>query len=71
MSRIFIKPSHPEMKVRKPVNGHLAVDGEWVNQDSYWLRRINDGDVVVAEAEPEATPPGAGTGKPVAARLVK
>jgi hypothetical protein len=61
--RIYIKPvPQPEgqqpLKVRKPVNGHLAVDGEWVNRDSYWLRRLNDGDVVEAEApaEPEPAP---------------
>jgi len=54
--RIYIKPTpQPEgaepLKVRKPVNGHLAADGEWVNRESYWLRRLNDGDVV------QATPP--------------
>ncbi len=58
IGRIFIKPATlPEgepMKVRKPVNGHLALDGEWVNPESYWQRRLNDGDVVVAE--PSAAP---------------
>lgn len=48
MSRIFVKPA-PDKKVRKPVNGHLKAEGEWVNPESYWLRRINDGDVVQDE----------------------
>lgn len=67
--RIFIKPTpQPEgqsaLKVRKPVNGHLAADGEWVNRESYWLRRISDGDVVIAEPPVEAAPavPGAEAG---------
>lgn len=70
MTRIFIKPAPlpkpekgeeplPPRKVRKPVNGHLATEGEWVNPESYWLRRITDGDVVqdknaVETPEPEA-----------------
>jgi hypothetical protein len=68
--RLFIKPTpqpagQPPLKVRKPVNGHLAAGGEWVNAESYWLRRIADGDVVVdteavestAEAAPDAIKP--------------
>lgn len=57
MSRIFVKPTPrpepkkgeealPPRKVRKPVNGHLKAEGEWVNPESYWLRRISDDDVV-------------------------
>lgn len=49
MDRIFVKPATPDRKVRKPVNGYLAFDGEEVNAESYWLRRIADGDVVEAE----------------------
>lgn len=57
--RIFIKPApqaegQPPLKVRKPVNGHLAEQGETVNLDSYWQRRLNDGDVVEAEEPVEA-----------------
>lgn len=51
MERIFVKPASPDLKVRKPVNGYLAAQGEEVNAEGYWLRRIADGDVV------EATPP--------------
>lgn len=45
MDQIFVKPA-PDLKVRKPVNGYLAPDGEWVNRETYWLRRLADGDVV-------------------------
>ena len=65
--RIFIKPApqpegQPPLKVRKPVNGHLAEQGESVNLDSYWQRRLTDGDVVEAEEPAEApaeVPPAA------------
>jgi hypothetical protein len=64
--RFYIKPApQPDgqdpLKVRKPVNGHLATEGEWVNAESYWLRRLNDGDVVAAEppAEKPVVPPAA------------
>lgn len=59
MDRIFIKPAAPGLKVRKPVNGYLAFDGEEVNADSYWLRRIADGDVVEADRPADATAPQA------------
>lgn len=48
----FVKPGAlPDgtpLRVRKPVGGYLAEDGELVRMDSHWLRRKNDGDVVVA-----------------------
>lgn len=66
MDRIFIKPATPDLKVRKPVNGHLAAEGEEVNAESYWLRRLADGDVVKAEP-PVDTP----TELPAKARLAK
>lgn len=61
--RVFIKPAaqpagQPPLKVRKPVGGHLPEGGDWVNLDSYWQRRINDGDVVV---DTTATPEGEAT----------
>ena len=66
--RIFIKPApqpegQPALKVRKPVNGHLAEQGETVNMDSYWQRRLTDGDVVEAE-EPAEVPAKPRSGKP-------
>lgn len=54
--RIYIKPAVDHgvaRKVRKPVGGHLAEAGEWVNPESYWTRRITDGDVYETE-EPQA-----------------
>lgn len=59
--RVFIKPApqpagQPPLKVRKPIGGHLPEAGDWVNLDSYWRRRIKDGDVVV---DANATPEGA------------
>lgn len=68
MSRIFVKPApqpkqlkgEPELpprKVRKPANGHLKAEGEWVNPESYWLRRIKDGDVVQVVDAVEPTEP--------------
>jgi len=57
MDRIFIKPAKPELKVRKPVNGYLAAEGEEVNADSYWLRRKADGDVVEAARPADAAAP--------------
>ena len=61
--RLFIKPApqsdgQPPLKVRKPVNGHLAASGEWVNAESYWLRRIADGDVVVDSTAVESATDG-------------
>jgi len=49
--RVFLKPA-PGKVVRKPVGGHLSNEGEWVNQESYWLRRISDGDVVEVTTAP-------------------
>lgn len=51
--RVFIKPGvMPDgtpMKARKPMGGFLAAEGEEVNLDSHWRRRLTDGDVVLAE----------------------
>lgn len=40
-------------QVRHPDGKMLAAEGETVLVDSYWYRRINDGDVVTIDAEPE------------------
>lgn len=52
MQTKFLKPADG-LKVRKPAGGHLSPDGEAVELNSYWLRRIADGDV--AEAKPTKT----------------
>ncbi|NOJ18296.1 DUF2635 domain-containing protein [Vibrio jasicida] len=44
---VFLIQSKPKVPVRKPEGGHLSVEGEDVEKTSYWIRRINDGDVLV------------------------
>lgn len=62
LERIFLKPAPMELdgkpverKVRKPVGTYLAAAGEEVNLDTYWRRRINDGDVVIVDDVAEHT----------------
>lgn len=53
-SQFFIKPK-PGAKVRDPHTSiHLADEGELKPRTSFWVRRINDGDVVETKA-PKAT----------------
>jgi len=50
----------PERRVRKPDGALLAPAGERVEVDTYWTRRILDGDVVeIADAKPAKTKGGA------------
>lgn len=55
MDRIFIQPA-PGLLVRKPVGGYLAEAGEEVNRESYWLRRLADGDVIEPPAGQVSSP---------------
>ena len=49
MNRIFVKPA-PGLKVRDPQSRlHIADGGQFVEENSYWVRRLADGDVVQAE----------------------
>lgn len=52
-STFFVKPARPGLIVPKPENIRqaLAEDGEWVSRSTYWLRRLRDGDIVVAQPE--------------------
>ena len=43
---IKVKPADLAIKVRKPDGTHLADDGETVTRNTFWVRRIADGDVV-------------------------
>lgn len=54
--KIKIKPA-AGMKVIKP-DSKLALksEGEEVIQDSYWLRRLADGDVLLMEDDKQAQP---------------
>lgn len=62
MDRVYVKPA-PGMTVRKPVGGYLADEGEEVNRDSYWRRRLADGDVVEAKPPKTAAPAPAVAGE--------
>ncbi|MEZ8932412.1 MULTISPECIES: DUF2635 domain-containing protein [unclassified Vibrio] len=44
---IPIKPKNAEVPVRKPEGGFVNAAGEEVERTGYWVRRINDGDVVL------------------------
>jgi len=44
---LFLKPANPKIIVRDPVNRKaLPADGAKVADNSYWQRRLKDGDVV-------------------------
>jgi hypothetical protein len=42
-------------RVLDPVRGHPIGDNETVAWSSYWQRRLDDGDVVLAGAQPAKT----------------
>ena len=47
--KIFIKPKEG-LKVVKPETAqHLKAEGEHVEQSTYWLKRIAEGDVTLIE----------------------
>lgn len=51
MSKVFLKPNEG-IKVRDPHTGnYLPEDGAEVELNTYWQRRLNDGDIV--EVKPE------------------
>lgn len=51
---LTIKPAKPDLIVRDPDTGQpLAADGEVKPGNSYWLRRLRDGDVVKLEKRKE------------------
>lgn len=50
MTELFLKPTEQRL-VRDPVSGApLRADGEIKPRNSYWLRRLKDGDVVETTA---------------------
>lgn len=52
---LHIKPAAPDLLVLDPETGQpLAADGEYKPREMYWLRRINDGDILVIEDKPAA-----------------
>lgn len=48
METRFIKPT-PGYQVRMPNGNVLPADGVEVEMNSYWLRRLEDNDVIEAE----------------------
>lgn len=52
MQTVTLKPA-ADVVVRKQDGKPLAAAGESVELNSYWQRRLNDGDVVLAEAKPK------------------
>lgn len=51
----FLKPTQPDLKVRKPAGGYLAAEGESLELTSYWRRRLRDGDVAISKAPRKST----------------
>lgn len=50
MTEFNIKPADEHCLVRDPVSGApLRAEGEAKPKNSYWLRRLKDGDVVETE----------------------
>lgn len=49
MPTMKLKPARPDLIVRDPASGQpLPAEGKVVPRDSYWLRRVKDGDAVEA-----------------------
>lgn len=48
MDKIFVKPKRKELIVMKPNGQRLKAEGEYVEAQVYWQRRINDKEVEVA-----------------------
>lgn len=53
--RVYLKPARADLKVRKPDRTHLPAEGDWVDMDTYWDRRIKAGDVVKAKPTKTST----------------
>lgn len=49
--QIYVKPA-TGLKVRRPEknHAHLPAEGDFVPKNAYWVRRLNDGDVIAAPA---------------------
>lgn len=54
---MFIKPAHVNIRVRDPrTKLHIPAEGVQVpDDDSYWVRRLRSGDVVLVEVKPAPT----------------
>lgn len=48
MKRIFVQPTRPNLIIRDPKNKiPIPREGKFVNETTYWRRRIKDGDLVI------------------------
>ena len=56
MKTVILKPKKKGLKVRKPDGSHLEPEGEKVSYNAYWVRRINEGDVVQLKSLPNKEP---------------
>lgn len=61
---IYLKPENG-LKVRNPQNFDkpLPAEGAWVTLNTFWRRRLNDGDVAETKPPRPAKPASASTSK--------
>lgn len=48
--RVFVKPAAGRLVLLPGSRERLAEEGREVERTSYWIRRLSDGDVVLAKA---------------------
>lgn len=53
---MFVKPTHDHVPDIDR-GGYLAAEGREVEQSQYWLRRLQDGDVVESSPQPAGASP--------------
>ena len=50
VERLTLKPATPETKIRDPkTNIHLPADGKSIRLDAYWIKRIEQHDVLIVQ----------------------
>lgn len=54
MSKVNVTPK-AGIIVRKPDGSILSPKGEVIKRNAYWVRRINDGDVVIIKSDEKST----------------
>lgn len=56
--KMFVKPKEG-IKIRRPDTGvHLDADGEFVPKNTFWARRVLDGDVIESDGPAESKDSG-------------
>jgi len=52
LQKIKVAISDPSIVLRNPKNMQkITTEGDWVEKNAFWIRRINAGDVVVLETK--------------------